>query len=219
VAEVHAEDLVSGLQHGGVDGEVGLRAGVRLDVGVLGVEEFFGALDGEHLDLVHLLAAAIPALGRVTLGVFVGEHRAHGLDDGRVGEVFRGDQLDVALLAGELAGDHGVNFGIKLGQGGGVQGHGGSYDFRITNYERLSKAIHPVRNPQSEIRTSRVTPWRSASSGTLGWPAQLRPFRRAQIRKASTGRRRGRRSRGWRAGGETRGTGRGAPGPAGPGRG
>jgi hypothetical protein len=45
-----AEDLVARLQHGGVDGEVGLRAGVRLDVGVLGAEELLGALDGELLD-------------------------------------------------------------------------------------------------------------------------------------------------------------------------
>jgi hypothetical protein len=30
----------------------------------------------------------------------------------------------VALLAGELAGDDGVNLGIELGKGGGVEGHG-----------------------------------------------------------------------------------------------
>jgi hypothetical protein len=62
VAEVHAEDLVARLEHGGVDGEIGLGAGVRLDVGVLGAEELLRALDGEGLDLVDLLAAAIPAL-------------------------------------------------------------------------------------------------------------------------------------------------------------
>jgi len=55
---------------------------VRLDVGVLGAEELLGALDGELLDLVDEFAAAVPALGRVALGVLVGEHAALGLHHG-----------------------------------------------------------------------------------------------------------------------------------------
>ena len=125
VAEVHAEHLVARLQHGGVDGEVGLRAGVRLHVGVLGAEELLGALDGQHLDLVDLFAAAVPAPARIALGVLVGEHAALGLEHGRVGEVLGGDQLDVVLLAREFAGDGGVNLGIELAEGGGVERHGG----------------------------------------------------------------------------------------------
>ena len=45
-----------------VDGHVGLGAGVRLDVGVLGAEELLGALDGQRLDHVDELAAAVVAL-------------------------------------------------------------------------------------------------------------------------------------------------------------
>ncbi len=100
-----------------------MGAGVGLDVGVIGAEELFGAVDGELLDVVDEFAAAVPAFGGVALGVFVGEDAALGLHDGGVGEVFRGDELDVALLAGELGGDGGVNSGIELGERSGVE-HG-----------------------------------------------------------------------------------------------
>ena len=41
---------------------VGLAPGVRLHVGVLGAEELLGAVDGELLDHVDELAAAVVAL-------------------------------------------------------------------------------------------------------------------------------------------------------------
>ena len=121
VTEVHAEDLVTRLEHGGVDGEVGLGARVRLHVGVLGAEELLGTVDRELLDLVDELAAAVPAFARVTLGILVGQHAALGLQDRRVGEVLRGDELNVALLAGELGGDGGVELGIELRERRGVE--------------------------------------------------------------------------------------------------
>ena len=101
VAQVHTQKFVAGVEHRGEDGGVGLRAGVGLDVGVFGIEEQFGAVDGDELDFVDVLATAIPAFAGVTLGVLVGEHAALGLHDGRVGEVFGGDELDVALLTGK----------------------------------------------------------------------------------------------------------------------
>ena len=71
-----AHDRVAGLQQRVVDGGVGLRAGVRLDVGVLGAEQRLGAVDRELLDDVDVLAAAVVALARVALGVLVGQHGA-----------------------------------------------------------------------------------------------------------------------------------------------
>ncbi len=64
VGETEAEDGVAGLQHGHVGGGVGLRAGVRLHVGVLGSEELFGAVAGEVFDDVGVFAAAIVAACR-----------------------------------------------------------------------------------------------------------------------------------------------------------
>ena len=76
VVERHAHDRVAGLEHRHVGGVVGLGAGVRLDVGVLGAEQLLGAVDRELLGDVDLLAAAVVAAAGVALGVLVGEHRA-----------------------------------------------------------------------------------------------------------------------------------------------
>ena len=70
------EDRVAGLQRGEEHGLVGLRAGVRLHVGGLGVEQLLGALDRDLLDDVDELAAAVVALARIALGVLVGELRS-----------------------------------------------------------------------------------------------------------------------------------------------
>ena len=88
------EDGVARLQQREVDGHVGLRAGVRLHVGVLGAEELLGAVDGQRLGDVDELAAAVVALAGVALGVLVGQHRAGRLQHGLADEVLRGDQLE-----------------------------------------------------------------------------------------------------------------------------
>ena len=71
VGKVHAQHSVARLEDGHVDGLVGLGAGVRLHVHVLGVEEFLGALDGQRFAHVHELASAVIALAGQALGVFV----------------------------------------------------------------------------------------------------------------------------------------------------
>ena len=116
VRQVHRQDLVAGLDAGEVDGGVGLAAGVRLDVGVVGAEEGLGPVDGELFDLVDVLTTAVPALTGVTFGVLVREDAALGLHDGGEREVLGGDQLDVRLLALELGLDQAVDLGVQLGE-------------------------------------------------------------------------------------------------------
>ena len=106
MVEREAEERVAGLEQGRVDGVVGLRAGVRLDVGVLGPEQLLGAVDRELLGDVDLLAAAVVALARVALGVLVGQHRAGRLEHRLGDEVLGGDHLERVLLALELAVEH-----------------------------------------------------------------------------------------------------------------
>ena len=72
---------------------------MRLDVGVIGVEQLLGAVDGQLFGDIHELAAAVVALARIAFGVLVGQHRTLGLEHARAGVVFRGDQLDVIFLA------------------------------------------------------------------------------------------------------------------------
>ena len=116
VGEVHAHVGVAGLEHRLEGREVRARAGVGLDVRVLGAEELAGALTGDLLGLVNAVAAAVVALAGIALGVLVGQARAHSHHDSRGDDVFGGDQLDVALLAVILLLNSGADFGVILGQ-------------------------------------------------------------------------------------------------------
>ena len=101
--ELEREDRVPRLQRREVHGHVRLSTGVRLDVRVLRAEELLRPVDRELLDLVDDLAAAVVAPARVALRVLVRGHAAHRLEHGRPREVLRGDELDLAPLALELA--------------------------------------------------------------------------------------------------------------------
>ena len=120
-----------------VGGGVGLRAGVRLHVGMLGAEELLGAVAGQVLDDVGELAAAVVALAGIAFRVFIGEDGAGGLEHGAGDEVLAGDHLQAFVLAAAFVLDGGGDFGIDFserarlggGQGlvascnGGVSGH------------------------------------------------------------------------------------------------
>ena len=89
--EGHTEDGIARLEPGEVNSVVGLGAGVRLDVGVVGVEEATGAVDGEALNPVDIRLTAVIAIirqdfigdflfvpardafeARVAFGIFIG---------------------------------------------------------------------------------------------------------------------------------------------------
>ena len=105
VGQVEPEHRVARLERGEIDRRVGLRAGVRLHVGVLGAEELLGPIDGQLLDDVDELAAAVVALAGIALGILVREHAAGGLHHRRAGVVFAGDHLEAVLLALHLVGN------------------------------------------------------------------------------------------------------------------
>ena len=105
VAQVHGEEFVPGLQHAEIHSHVGAGTGVGLHVGVFGSEELLGTVDGQGFRFVHVLAAPVPPLARVALGILVGQHAALDLHDGRAGEVFAGDELDVLELARAFVAD------------------------------------------------------------------------------------------------------------------
>ncbi|MCY1403791.1 hypothetical protein D9M71_189850 [compost metagenome] len=125
MGQAHAQDGVASLQQGQVNGAVGLRACVWLDVGVIGAEQFLGAVDGQLLDHVDVFAAAVVALAWVAFGVLVGQHGALGFHDGWAGVVFRSDQLDVLFLALSFLLHGGKEIGVVLGNGQITAEHGG----------------------------------------------------------------------------------------------
>ena len=83
-----------------------------MDVRVFGSEQLFGPLNGQFLCNIHKFATAIPALGRISFGVFVGKGGSLHLHHRWAGKVFAGDQLDVFLLTGGLLVDDLGNLGV-----------------------------------------------------------------------------------------------------------
>jgi glycine hydroxymethyltransferase len=117
--EREAEDRIARLRQRQEYGLIGLAAGIRLDVGKIAIEQFFGALDGERLGLIDELATAIVAPARIAFGIFVGKHGARGLEHGAAHDVFRCDQFDFMLLAIQLAIDSRRQFGVAVVKIGG----------------------------------------------------------------------------------------------------
>ena len=133
---------VAGLQQRVVDGRVGRRAGVRLDVRVLGAEQRLRAVDRELLDHVDVLAAAVVALAGIALGVLVREHAALALEHGLRHEVLRGDHLQRALLALELVADGLGDLGVDLGERAlEVVGLQGGHAVTVANESRPSARL------------------------------------------------------------------------------
>ena len=112
--EVEAQDPVSGAQEHEEHRLVRLRARVRLDVGVDRAEEFPCALDGEALDDVDVLAAAVKTVSRITLQRLVAHLVSERLAHRRVGigEGTRG------MGVGVVAGVHGATHPIPSSRRG-----------------------------------------------------------------------------------------------------
>ena len=85
--------------------QVGVDAGVRLDVGVRRAEQLAGVLGGDRLDGVDVLAAGVEAVADGALGVLVAKPVAHGQQHGGAGVVLAGDQLQRRALVGQFLAD------------------------------------------------------------------------------------------------------------------
>ena len=116
VGEIHPEHGVTRFDDRRVGGLVGLRTGVGLHVRVFGAKEFLGAVAGQGLDHVDVLAAPVIAPSRVTLGVLVCEDASGGFQNCFRGEVFAGDQLQPGVLPLQLRMDSLVDLRVNLGQ-------------------------------------------------------------------------------------------------------
>ncbi len=104
VIEVQRENFIAGVQRRKVDGLIGLRAGVGLDVDVFGAPELLRAVDGELLDLVGVLTAGVIPLAGIPLGVLVRQRATLRLEDGLADVVLAGDHRQRLFLSGVLAG-------------------------------------------------------------------------------------------------------------------
>ena len=64
--QIHAHDGVAGPRQRQEHGRVGLGAGMRLDVGVIAVEQRLDPLQRQAFGHVHVLATAVVAAARIT---------------------------------------------------------------------------------------------------------------------------------------------------------
>ena len=117
LVQAHTQNGIARLHQRGVGCQVGVGAAMGLDVGELAVKQLAGALAGQVLDHIHLLATAVVAARGIALGIFVGKHRAHRLEHGGASKVLRCDQLDGLALARKLVIDRGGDLGVGVGKG------------------------------------------------------------------------------------------------------
>jgi hypothetical protein len=117
-------ERVARLEQGEKHGLVGLRAGVRLDIGEGATEQLLGAVDRELLGDVDVLAAAVVAPPRIALGVFVGQHRALRLEHRARDDVLGGDQLDLVALTCQFVADCAPELGVGIGETSGEESIG-----------------------------------------------------------------------------------------------
>ena len=110
--DIHREDHIAEFQEAKKHAGVGVGARMRLHIGEATVEEFLRALNGERLDGVGELRAAIIARKGQALDGLVGEDRALRLQHEPRDDVFGGDEFDAVLLAPQLAGDGRGELGI-----------------------------------------------------------------------------------------------------------
>mmetsp|Transcript_96733 Transcript_96733/g.269173 ORF Transcript_96733/g.269173 Transcript_96733/m.269173 type:complete len:376 (-) Transcript_96733:96-1223(-) len=158
--QAHAHDGVAGLQQRKEHALVGLRAGIGLHVGEFGAEELLQTIDGQLLNHVHVLAAAVIALARVAFGVLVGELAALGLHDGRRGVVLAGDQLDMVFLAAVFVLDCRPEFRVDQGEGGGgAVKHG-----RCSEGQAVNARQAPLRRRASRLPRRTADGGRDAAS-------------------------------------------------------
>ena len=118
LVEAQAQGRVARLHQSQVGSGVCVGARVGLHVGERGAEELLHSVTGQVFDLVDDFVAAVIALARVSLGVFVGENCAHGLDDRRRDEVFRGNQLEGAVFTLDFLVDEAEKLWIVKGLNG-----------------------------------------------------------------------------------------------------
>ena len=119
--ETHSQDGVTGFGQRQHHRAIGLSTGMRLDVGEAAVEQLFGALDRQRLDRVRRSAALIVTSPGIALGIFVGQHRALGLEHGARDDILRCDELDLGLLTVEFGSDRFGHLAIGVGERAGEE--------------------------------------------------------------------------------------------------
>ena len=102
VSKAHSHNCVAGVQKREINRLVCLCARGCLYIGKIRAEQLLCTLNRYILDNINVLAAAVIALPRITLGIFVRENAAHCRHYRGRYDILAGNQLEIALLALQL---------------------------------------------------------------------------------------------------------------------
>ena len=102
VCQIHAKNSIAGLRQSEECRQIGVGTGMGLDVGIVAAEQLTGSLSRQLLRHVHCIAAAVVAVAGIALGILIGKAGTHRQHDRGTDNVFRSNQLNIALLAGEF---------------------------------------------------------------------------------------------------------------------
>ena len=114
--KVKTQDPISGLQQHEEHRLVGLSPRVRLNIGVDRAEERLRALDGEALDDVDILAAAVEAVSGIAFERLVADLVSKRLAHRSAHHILRGDELDLGPLPARLAVERFAHRRVGVGQ-------------------------------------------------------------------------------------------------------
>ena len=99
MGEIHSQNGVARLECREIDGHVGLRTGVRLDVNVIGAEELLRPFDGEFFGYINEFAAAVISFVGISLGIFVRHDGTLCFEHRFADKIFRRDKLQFSRLS------------------------------------------------------------------------------------------------------------------------
>ena len=85
-----------------------------LYVGIFGAKQFHGPFDGQAFGNIHEFTTAIIAFVRIAFCIFVGQNAALDHHHRTTGNIFRGNQLQVAALPLQLLVDHTADFRVDF---------------------------------------------------------------------------------------------------------
>ena len=114
----HTENRITGLQQRKIHRPVRLRTRMGLNVRKSTSEELFCAINCQFFRNIHEFTATVISAPRIAFGIFVGQHRTRCFEHRLGNDIFRGNQLDLILLAGKLSADRLVQFRVRLPEGG-----------------------------------------------------------------------------------------------------
>lgn len=115
MCQVYIQNGIIWFQQCGVDCKVSLGVGVRLDVSVVSVEQFFCMIDCQLFNDINIFVIVVVVFVWIIFSIFVGQLRILCLYYVWVGVVFGGDQFDVFFLMYFFLFYSLLQFGIIIG--------------------------------------------------------------------------------------------------------